>query len=68
MSAKDFVGNDLNVGDTVAFIQIGYRNLLKGIVSRVTSKTVLIVHERTNTCSTESKQFHDQVIVIKTGE
>jgi len=61
---KDFLGNDIHVGDKVAFMQLKYRNLITGTVVKITPKTLLIEHPKTNVCSTESKQFHDQVIVI----
>jgi peroxiredoxin len=63
--AKDFLGNDINIGDTVVFIQLGYRNLLKGVVSHITPKTLIVSHDPTNVCSTQTKQFHNQVVVIK---
>ncbi len=61
--AKDFFGNDIVEGSTVAFMQKGYRNLVTGVVKKITAKTVLIEHERFNVGGTETKQFHDQVIV-----
>ena len=59
---KDFLGNELQVGDNVVFVQLGYRNLLKGVVSKITPKTILITHAMTNTCSTETKQTPSQVV------
>lgn len=61
---KDFLHNELQVGDTVVFVQLGYRNLLKGEIINITPKTILIKHEETNTCSTETKQTGSQVIKI----
>ena len=63
--AKDFFGNEINLGDTVAFMQIGYRQLKKGIIKKITEKMVFIDHERTNVGTTETKQEHYQVIVKK---
>lgn len=63
--AIDYFGNKISEGDTVAFMQTGYRQLITGIVKIVTDKTVIIQHERTNVGKTETKQFHDQVIVKK---
>lgn len=63
--AKDFFGNTISEGVEVAFMQTGYRQLLKGTVVKITNKTVLISHERTNTGKTETKQEHEQVIVKK---
>ena len=61
--ATDFFGNIITVGDEVAFMQIGYRQLLKGIVVKLTDKMVFVSHERTNVGKTETKQEHNQVIV-----
>lgn len=65
MEAKDFFGNEIKVGDTVAFMQKGYRNLMTGQVTSITQQMVNIAHERTNTGSTETRQGHSQVIVKK---
>lgn len=60
---KDFLGRDLAVGDEVVFIQLGYRNLLRGRIIKITAKTVLIEHAPA-AYSTQTKQFHDQVVKI----
>lgn len=65
MIAKDFFGNEIKIGDIVAFMQTGYRSLRSGTVKSITEKTVLISHKETNVCSTETRQFHSQVIVKK---
>jgi hypothetical protein len=62
MIAKDFFNKELNIGDEVAFMQIGYRNLKRGIIIRISDKTILIEHEKFNCGGTTTKQFHDQVI------
>ena len=62
---KDFFGNEINIGDTIAFMQTGYRQLKIGIVKKLTPQMVIIEHERFNTGKTETKQSHDQVIVNK---
>lgn len=66
MSTKpvDFLGRELNVGDEVVFLQIGYRNLLHGTITKITPQKVVIKHEPTNVCSTETIQHHQQVIKI----
>ena len=61
--AKDFFGNEINIGNEVAFMQTKYRNLLKGKVVKITEHTVLIEHKPTNTLKTETRQEHSQVIV-----
>ena len=61
---KDFLGNELNVGDNVVFMQKSYRNFMKGKIIRITTCTVIVQHDETNVCSTETKQTGDQVIKI----
>jgi len=61
--AKDFFNNEINVGNTVAFMQTGYRQLKTGIVKRITDKMVFIEHEKFNVGGTETKQEHNQIIV-----
>jgi len=65
--AKDFLGNDINVGDEVVFVELGYRNLLRGQIIRISHKTCIISHKMTNTGRTESKQLHNQVVKIHRG-
>ena len=60
----DYLGNEIKLNDTVVFMQLKYRNLLKGKVIKITNKMVVIEHEKTNTCSTQSKQYQGQVIVV----
>lgn len=63
----DFLGNKLEVGNEVVFVQLGYRNLMKGIISKISEsgKTIWIDHEKTNIGNTQTKQMVDQVIKIK---
>lgn len=61
---KDFFGREIRVGDTVAFMQLRYRNLLTGTVTKLAGSTqVLISHNMTNDCRTETRQDGSQVIV-----
>jgi hypothetical protein len=39
---KDFLGNELKVGDTVIFIEPNYRNFQKGKIFKITEKTIFI--------------------------
>ena len=64
MTARDFLGNELNIDDQVVFVQLGYRNLLKGVIKRITPKMVIIEHGRTNVGGRETKQYHEQVVKI----
>jgi peroxiredoxin len=61
---KDFLGNELNVGDDVVIMQKSYRNFIKGKIIRITKCMVIVQHDETNVCSTETKQTFDQVIKI----
>ena len=61
---KDYVGNVLNIGDTVVFMQIGYRGLMKGEIVYMSAKKAKLTHEPTNTCRTESIQFYEQMIKL----
>ena len=68
MIGKDYLGNSIEVGDDVVFMQVRYRGLMKGTITKITPKQVVISHSKTNTCSTETKQYQDQVIKINKGE
>ncbi len=61
----DFLGNEVNVGDEVVFVQKEYRNFWIGKISKMTDKTVLITHERANIGGTQTRQFYSQIIKIK---
>ena len=61
---KDYLNNNVRMGDTVVFVEIDYRGLMKGKVIRITRKKVVIAHEKTNTCRTQSIQLHNQVIKL----
>lgn len=63
--ATDFFGSEIKVGDLVAFMQTGYRSLMTGTVNKITDMHVFMSHPETNTCKTETKQSHNQVIVKK---
>lgn len=60
---KDFFGTDINVGDTVAFMTIGYRSLALGTVIKLTPKTVFIKYTTHYNSERETKQEPNQVIV-----
>lgn len=61
-TAKDFFGNDLQIGDTVAFMRKEYRYLIEGKVIKITAKTILIEHEPLNGYYAQTKQSPNQVI------
>lgn len=61
--ASDYFGNEIKVGDIVAFFEIGYRQMKSGTVSKVADKMVTIDHEKTGRGRSQTRQFHSQVIV-----
>lgn len=61
-AAKDFFGREIKVGDEVAFMKVGYRHLLLGIVKSIGPKKVTITRTSLNYKS-QTMQFHNQVIV-----
>ena len=60
---KDFLEQELNIGDEVVFITPGYRDFSKGPIIKITDKMVFI--EKSSSWNNEIKQFFDQVIKIK---
>ena len=65
---RDYLGNVLELGDEVVFVQLGYRNFWKGVIIKMTNKRVMISHAPTNTCSIQTIQEYKQVIKIPLGE
>lgn len=65
---KDYFGNELNIGDEVAFMRVNYRSLMKGTIISMAEKTVLLSHEEIRirktrrTKKTKTRQYADQVI------
>ena len=66
IETQDFLGNEIEVGDDVVFVQLGYRNLLIGTITSISPKTLIVQHARTNTGQVSTKQFHAQVIKVAT--
>lgn len=61
---KDYLGNDLQVGDEVVYVELGYRNFKKGKIARFTAKFVFIKEGK----SMEIKQKPEQLIKIIKNE
>lgn len=66
---KDFLGNELSVGDPVVFIVPGYRELSKGFIVRLTPQMAFISRDKTHgqtraTWQDTIKQFHNQIVKI----
>lgn len=60
----DFFGKPLYIGDEVAFMQLGYRNFIKGKISKLTPQKATIEHERQNVGGPKTVQFFYQLIKI----
>ena len=58
----DFFGNKINVGDTVAFMEIKYRSLKEEIVKKKTKQMVEIVYAGHYGEEKTARQFYNQVI------
>ena len=64
---KDFLGNELKLGDAVVFVELGYRNFLRGQITKMTAKTVWITHVSPGSgMMRETKQTPEQTIRINT--
>ncbi len=66
MTTHDFLGNELNVGDEVIYVEAGYRNFAKGKIVKITPKTVIldIIHPNIANYATTLKQTGSQLIKI----
>ena len=45
---KDFVGNEVQVGDTVICIEKGYNNLVKATVTKITPQNIKVKYPKWN--------------------
>jgi len=64
MTVKDFLGNKIKVGDEVVFMQINYRDLRRGEITKISPQTLLVLQEG---CRNPCRQFHKQVVKIEKG-
>lgn len=59
---EDFLGNELNIGDKVAYIRPGYRSLMMGTILSFSEQTALL------TCNIKYnkkfRQFYEQIVKI----
>ena len=58
---KDYFGQVLEVGDTVAFMHRNYRHFITGTITSMSAQQILIEHPMTNVCSAETRQYPGQV-------
>ncbi len=47
MSAKDFIGNELSIGDVVVFCAPRYRHLCKGVVLSISEQKLVVEYKNT---------------------
>lgn len=59
----DFLGNDIQVGDKVACIELGYKNLMFGEVVKLTPKAMRVKYKKWGQEETVLR-YSDQVIKI----
>jgi len=59
---QDFFGNDLWVGDEVAFMEVGYRTLKLGKIKKITGRMVFVGKNDKDLASDWTKQMPSQVI------
>jgi hypothetical protein len=64
-TAKDFIGQELKVGDWVVFPQKGYRNLLAGKVISLSPKTALIRYIDYYSKIDNFRQLFEQLIKVE---
>lgn len=64
MKKIDFLGNELQVGDDVVFVEPGYRHFLLGKIVKFTEKTVFIEYEKNN-YKYSIKQTANQLVKVK---
>lgn len=63
---KDFIGQPLEVGDTVAFSNLSYRNLERGIIDSFTPKMIRIKYtDRRYGGKSEAFYLAEPRIVVK---
>ena len=43
MNSKDFLDNTIKIGDEVIYMRLNYRELARGIITKITNKTVYIM-------------------------
>ena len=61
---KDFLGQSLAVGDEVACIEVGYNNLRKAYVVKLTEKTIFVEYMKWKKVYGPVKRTSDQVVKI----
>lgn len=57
---KDFLGNRLETGDKIVFMEVGYRNLVEGTIKKLSPKKATIEYRNKQT----TVQFYNQIVKI----
>jgi hypothetical protein len=60
----DFLGKELQIGDEVVFMQLKYRNLLRGKIIAMSKIKIQIKHAPDNWGKTETRQDGAQTVKI----
>lgn len=60
---KDFVGKEVTVGSRVIYIELGYRNFITGIITKMTDKKCTILNDK----GKKNVQFYHQIIKANHG-
>ena len=66
--AKDYLGNEIQVGDRVIFTRLNYREFTEGTILKITPQKVLIDEDveydpEYPDYNVKTYQFHHQVII-----
>ena len=63
---KDFLGTEIKVGDEVLSNDIHYRSFVKGVVAKITSKTILIKVKKSESKYSDgaTRRYPSQVVVV----
>ena len=64
IKALDFLGKELFVGDEIAFMELRYRHMERGKITKITFKMLFIEYTNYRDWDTNCKQTHNQVIKI----
>ena len=68
VTATDFLGRELCVGDEVVFMMVSYRELIRANVTKVTAHKVALEWRRGDSDrATRTTQLHSQVVRIPEG-
>lgn len=64
---KDFLGNELNVGDEVVSIELGYKSLYRTKIVKITAKTIFVLspwHSYSSYVPPPIKRTSNQVVKV----